>query len=320
MKVRERNLFTRIRVFSILLAALPSLLFSQEVSVSTNVDSSHISAGGWLNLTVHVTHAPSISLGWSQMRDTLGAFEIIRVDTLERDESGGVVTEGRKYTLTAYDSGAIIIPPVLIAYRSPNDTTQRFVQSDPVTVQVSTVEVDTSKAIKDIKPPLSVPLTLKEIAYYGGAILALAALVYAVYYYYRKRKRRPGEIVVEEKPKIPPHIQAIVRLRELQEKRIWQQGNVKAFYSEATEIIRQYFEGRYGIMALELTSDEVFGQLERFHLDAEVTKVIESFFIDADLVKFAKYNPVPSENEGVIPHALDIVERTKPKEEVPEHV
>ena len=42
--------------------------------------------------------------------------------------------------------------------------------------------------------------------------------------------------------------------------------------------------------------------------------------VDADLVKFAKYTPVPSENEAVIPQALDIVERTKPKEEVPQNV
>ena len=101
---------------------------------------------------------------------------------------------------------------------------------------------------------------------------------------------------------------------------MWQQGNVKGFYSEATEIVREYFEGRYGIMALELTSDEVFAQIRRFSLEAEVMKVIESFFLDADLVKFAKYMPVPSENEDVIPKGLGIVERTKPVAEVPHDV
>ena len=73
-------------------------------------------------------------------------------------------------------------------------------------------------------------------------------------------------------------------------------------------------------MALELTSYEVFDQLKRFQLEAETTKFIEAFFISADLVKFAKYTPVPSENEAVVPQALDIVERTKPKEVVQENV
>jgi hypothetical protein len=73
-------------------------------------------------------------------------------------------------------------------------------------------------------------------------------------------------------------------------------------------------------MALEMTSDEVFAQLKRFTLDSDTMKTIEAFFIDADLVKFAKYVPIPAENEAVIPKGLEIVERTKPVEEVPHNV
>lgn len=319
MKIQSKSLSTQISVILLLFSVRTSITFSQEISVTTTVDSTHITMGDWLNLTVQVKHADSVNVAWSEFRDTLGVFEVIHLDTLQRGESGGIVTEGRKFTLSAYDSGAFTIPPILIAYQRSKDTTTHYVQSDPLAIQVSSVDVDTSKAIKDIKPPLGVPLTWKEIALYAGIILALGALIYGAYWYYRKRKKKTGEIV-EVAAKIPPHIQAMIRLKELKEKRIWQQGDVKLFYSEATEIIRQYFEGRYGIMALELTSDEVFAQLKRFSLDKEVTKLIEAYFIDADLVKFAKYMPVPSENEAVVPQALDIVERTKPKEEVLQHV
>ena len=72
-------------------------------------------------------------------------------------------------------------------------------------------------------------------------------------------------------------------------------------------------------MALEMTSDEVFAQLKQFNLEPDISSLIEDLFVSADLVKFAKYSPVPSENEAVIPQALDIVERTKPKEEVPQN-
>ncbi len=320
MRIQLKKVLTHIGVVVVLFAVHATCLFSQEVSVAASVDSTHITVGDWLNLTVQVKHADSVKVLWSEMKDTLGVFEIVHLDTVPAAGSGGSVTEGRKVTLSAYDSGSFVIPPIRIAYMHPNDTTRHYVQSDPLTVQVSTVEVDTAKAIKDIKPPLGVPLTWKEIALYTGVLLAIAALVYGGYSYYRKRKRKAGEIVEENAPKILPHIQAMISLKELKEKRLWQQGDVKAFYSEATEIIRQYFEGRYGIMALELTSDEVFVQLRRFTLAADVTKLIEVFFINADLVKFAKYTPVPSENEAVIPQALDIVERTKPQEEVPEHV
>ena len=320
MRIQSKKLLSRISVVVVLFAVHATCLFSQEVTVTASVDSTHITMGDWLNLTLQVRHADSVNVLWGEFKDTLGVFEIVRLDTLPSAGTGGSVMEGRKVTLSAYDSGSFVIPPILFAYVRPNDTTRHYVQSNPLTIQVSSVEVDTAKAIKDIKPPLSVPLTWKEIALYAGIILAIGALIYGGYYYYRKRKKKAGEIVEEEAPKIPPHIQAMIRLKELKEKRVWQQGDVKAFYSEATEIIRQYFEGRYGIMALELTSDEVFDQLKRFTLATDVTKLIEAFFIDADLVKFAKYTPVPSENEAVIPQALDIVEQTKPKEEVPQNV
>ena len=320
LNIHTKGFVARFCAVALLFAVNASSLFSQEVSVTTSVDSTHITMGDWLNLTVQVRHADSVNILWSALQDTLGVFEIVRLDTLPAVGNGGSVVEGRKITLSAYDSGSFVIPPILLAYVHANDTTQRYVQTDSETIQVSSVEVDTAKAIKDIKPPLSVPLTWKEIALYAGIVLAVAALIYGGYYYYRKRKRKAGEIIEEEAPKIPPHILAMTRLMELKEKRVWQQGNLKEFYSEATEIVRQYFEGRYGIMALELTSDEVFAQLRRFTLDKDVTKLIEAFFINADLVKFAKYTPVPSENEAVIPQAQEIVERTKPKEEVPQNV
>jgi len=320
MNIQTKNFASCLCAVVLLFAVNASPLVSQEVSVTAGVDSTHITMGDWLNLTVQVKHADSVNILWSPLKDSLGVFEIVRLDTLPRVEEGGSIIEGRKITLSAYDSGSFVIPPIPLAYVRANDTTQRYVQTDPQKIQVASVEVDTAKAIKDIKPPLSVPLTWKEIALYAGIVLAVAALVYGGYYYYRKRKKKAGEIAEEEAPKIPPHILAMTRLRELKEKRIWEQGNQKEFYSEATEIVRQYFEGRYGIMALELTSDEVFAELRRFTLEKDVAKLIEAFFINADLVKFAKYTPVPSENEAVIPQAQEIVERTKPKEEVPQNV
>ncbi len=63
--------------------------------------------------------------------------------------------------------------------------------------------VDTSQAIKDLKPPLSVPWTLAEIALYAGVILLVAALGYLGYWYWKRRKRvKRGEVYVPP-PKAP---------------------------------------------------------------------------------------------------------------------
>jgi hypothetical protein len=110
---------------------------------------------------------------------------------------------------------------------------------------------------------------------------------------------------------IPPDILALAQLHELEERHVWQKGEIKAFYSEATEIVRRYVEGRYGVMALEMTTDEVLDQLASLKLSKDMMSEIRTFLADADLVKFAKVIPSFSDNERVIPVALDIVEKTR---------
>ena len=118
--------------------------------------------------------------------------------------------------------------------------------------------------------------------------------------------------MAEEIPVIPPHVLALLQLDELESKGLWQQGEVKQFYSEATEIVRRYFERRYNILALEMTTGEVMEQLKRCAMSDGIFTSVQNFLTDADLVKFAKHYPVASENERIIPTARDIVESTTP--------
>jgi hypothetical protein len=113
-------------------------------------------------------------------------------------------------------------------------------------------------------------------------------------------------------PEIPPDILALKKLDDLEAKRLWQQGEIKMFYSNATEIVREYFEHRYGIMALEMTTGEVMRQLRACVMSREVHTSIEEYLSHADLVKFAKYRPDIKENEDTIPQARTIIENTKP--------
>ena len=117
MKIQSKKLLSRISAVVILFAVTQRALFSQEVSVTASVDSTHITMGDWLNLTVQVKHADSVNMLWSEFKDTLGVFEIVRLDTLPRVGAGGSVTEGRKVTLSAYDSGSFVIPANTVGIR-----------------------------------------------------------------------------------------------------------------------------------------------------------------------------------------------------------
>ena len=113
--------------------------------------------------------------------------------------------------------------------------------------------------------------------------------------------------------KIAPHEAALKSLRSLEEQKLWQQGNIKEYHSRITEIIRRYFEERFNFLALEMTSSEVLLNLRSLNEGNKIMDITNSFLSNADLVKFAKFQPIPSVNEEMMKQAYEIVETTKPE-------
>jgi hypothetical protein len=73
--------------------------------------------------------------------------------------------------LSAYDSGIYHAGPQAIIIKNTTGVTDTIF-ADPFTVTVSTVPVDTSKAIKPINAPIEVPYQLSEfLPLIGGGAL-----------------------------------------------------------------------------------------------------------------------------------------------------
>lgn len=115
-------------------------------------------------------------------------------------------------------------------------------------------------------------------------------------------------------PPMPAHVLALEQLAQLKEKRLWQQGLIKPYYSEVTEIVRRYFENRYGFMSLEKTTGETLEDLRRYAVAHPALDETARILRCADLVKFAKYEPLIPEHEEMLTVAFDIIEKTKLRE------
>jgi hypothetical protein len=284
---------------------------AQQVTVSASVDSQSVVIGDWIRYSVEVKHPSSISVVMPVFKDTIGLFDIVQQDTVVRTDAEGEVLLKKNFVIAKYDAGNYYIQPFTVRFTDAQGK-QDIAQSNPIPVEIRGVEVDTSQTIRDVKAPLTVPMSAEEIAVYVSIIAAVGGLAYGIYYYMRKRRLAGSGVPAEKKPQIPPHVAALMALEALEAKRLWQAGEIKAYYSEATEIVRRYFELRYGIMALEMTTGEVMAQLDRFALPKQTGGSIESLLTGADLVKFAKYQPVAAENEQVIAQARSIVQQTQP--------
>lgn len=287
-----------------MLCGVSPALHAQEPSARAWVDSTTFRIGDPITVHVEVEQAPSRIN--PLVNDTLGVFTVLEKDGF-RGRSG---TVNGTLTVAVYDSGTAVLPSIELGYVHAGDSSVHVVRTNPLVLTIRLVEVDTAGTFKDIKPVVDIPLTVGEISLIIGSIIGLVLLGMFVY---TTVKRRTSEAPVEAYVPLlkPAHVLALEELAVLKEKRLWQQGLIKPYYSEVTEILRRYFEYRFGFMALEQTTDEILVALGRFERGDAVLGKTETMLRRADLVKFAKHQPAIPEHEEMLTLTYDIIEMTK---------
>ena len=194
----------------------------------------------------------------------------------------------------------------------PGDTTKLFVSTTPILLNINTIPVDTTKAIKDIKAPLKEPITLREIIIIVSIILGALLIIFIAIYVIRKLRRKEAIINISLKPKVPAHEKALNELEKLRAEKLWQAGKVKEFHSILTDILRVYIEERFETIAMEMTTHEIMTELSVKNIrQDEQLKNLEKVLALADMVKFAKYNPLPDEHDNSLNLAVGFVDKTK---------
>lgn len=296
----------RLHVCVLQVMLLPRLMFGQEVSARATVDSTNYIVGDAITVHLNVTHPKGAALKLA-VGDSLEGFSVL--DRPQFMPDGETASSG-SLVVAKYDSGTAVLPPLELLYSLPGDTSLRRAATNPLLLTIHTLAVDTSQAYKDLKPPLSVPITLAEIALYLGIVLLVAALAYFGYRLWKKKQQKAIGVVYVPPPR-PAHVIALEELAVLKEKRLWQQGFIKHYYSEVSEILRRYIENRFKLMALEQTTDEIMYGVRRLELKPAVCSKVETLLQLSDLVKFARYVPGLSEHEETLMMVYDIVESTK---------
>lgn len=244
-----------------------------------------------------------------------GELELVEsspVDTLERD--GRQLKLRKRYRLAAFEEGKFNLgaPRVLYADKNILDT---LYSADSVYLTVGTFQIDsTSQSIYDLKAQKTLPFRFGEIVGYLKwglfALLVLIAAAYAVHKWLESRGKRLGDLF-KAAPPLPPHLAAIRALETLHHQKLWQNNRHKQYYSGLSDIVRTYIAARWGIGAMEMTSDEIIGALRGEELPDKARMDLTAILRDADLVKFAKATPDAEQNENDYLKAYYFVEETK---------
>lgn len=295
---------------------IPLLLFfysvvnAQSITVSASTDTSDYKVGDYIRYTLEIRHAKDVKLFLPPVKDSLKSLDYIESIAPQKDQSGDKVTEIFTYVFSKYDSSRVEIPSLKIQYTVGQDTTRKSIMTNPLTINVRTLPVNPQQDIKDVKQPMKIPLNWLIII---AAVLAALILISAGYYFYQKyRKKKAGEVAPEKIVKVPAHEIALSKLKDLEARQLWQEGMIKEYHSEITGIIREYFELRFGIMALEMPSSEIMMNLGKIADSQNIVDTTNDFLGNADLVKFAKFQPLPKVNEEMMKQAFTIVHNTIP--------
>ena len=287
---------------------------AQKIIATLKADSTHIVIGDKLNVKLTVKFSGNGVVALSHPTDTLGRMELLSASNIDSTIERNAKQFTQSFVVSAYDSGSFRTGPLKIFFTNTNGERDTL-YSDFFYVSVSTVAVDTTKPIKLIKSPLSVPYSLSEfLPIIIGAAIALVVIAIIIYFIWRRSKRKKTVVIEKPRPKDPAHIWAKKELKKLEEEKIWQRDEVKLYYSRLTDILRQYLEYRFNWNALESTTEEIEENISGYDVTVSSKEILLSILKSADFVKFAKKLPLPNENMKAMENAIAFIDSTKPSE------
>lgn len=164
--------------------------------------------------------------------------------------------------------------------------------------------------IHDIKPPQRYgmnPSLVKYAAYAVIASMLIALLIFFIRFVTRRRQPATESVVT-----LPPDELAFRRLSRFNDIGRW---DGKDFYFELSQVFRGYMQQRFGIEALEMTTEEFLPQVRGLQLETELFNGVKELFHYSDPVKFAAIPADHVKMETDLKFVRMFVNKTRPAPE-----
>lgn len=217
-------------------------------------------------------------------------------------------------TVTPYVTGEVTIEPINYTVINADGTLSKR-SAGPVAFFVESVREGKADAneLKDIKDQAEVKIRWRE--FITLALIVLAALIVGALlwrWWVKWQKNRP-EIFIPPPPPRPAHEIAYEKLEKLKAKYTGQSYGNREFFFLLSEIVREYLENRYQILALERTTPELKREIDQSLIAGSVRTSIFDLLESCDEVKFAKGAPDVAPVGRSIAKAFSIVDETRVK-------
>ena len=289
---------------------------AQSVTVDASIDSLQILIGEQAHVKLEVSLDADKRAVFPVIADTLvrgvEVLDVAKPDTqLLNDGRRALITQ--EYTITSFDSALYYLPPLEVIvngqpYRSKALALKVYSPQVPL-------DPENPESFFPPKTVMDPPFAWEDWYMFIACVLLLTPfLLLGIYFVKRLRDNKPIIRKVKVEPKLPPHQVAMQEIERIKQEKVWQKGQPKEYYTELTDALRTYIKERFHFNALEMTSGEIIEKLLETN-DKQAIADLRELFQTADLVKFAKHNPLMNENDANLLNAIDFINDTKEQED-----
>lgn len=295
----------------ILLPILFSNLLAQKISVNARLDSTVLKIGDQTQLVFEVTQQPNKKVIMPLFSDTIvGGLEMVepvKTDTVK--SADGHIQVNQRYVVTAFEDSLLFIPS--FPFITDGDT----VWSKSLSLKVvQPFQIDTtSTSVTDIKPVFEPKFDWLGLLKLVLLILVIVALLVVAFIFIRRYiQNKPVFEKLITEPALPAYLIALNELDRIKSEKAWQQGRSKEYHTELTDVVRIYIERVFELNSMEMTSEEILEHLQMLRSEHKSAYIgLKQILQLADLVKFAKWNATPDDNELSLMNAYLFVNQTK---------
>ncbi len=273
--------------------------------LKASVDATEITIGDIVTLSLAVQYPSSVRATLPPVGNMLGEWTVRNVNTIPvRSLSNGDHEVGLLIQLAIYKTGEFSIPPIEAELIQKNGK-REVLSSEPIKIKVESVLTGQKQELKELKAQAEITPDYRPFLL---LLAALASAVFLIYWLITTLKKRRKVAVMEVRDNRTPEQIARDAIQALLSRRLVEQGLLKQFYLELSEIVKRYLGQKLNILSLERTTEEFTSDLKKTSLALPDFEMIREFLVECDLVKFAKYHPSPEEIQSIQEQAIQLID------------
>jgi hypothetical protein len=292
---------------------------AQDLAVHVSADS--VTVGQRFHLSVVAKHEFAADPVFPELTDSLsfGDLEVLGIPTRESYRERELRVDSIVYEVATFALDTARIAPIPILFTAGEDTFS--VLTTESMIPVASLVPGDAEDIRDVAPIVEIPAPIWP--YVAGTAVLLMIAAALAFYIYRRRKRAAVEPPAAAAPPAPPHVEALRRLRALEQVDLADRAVLKPFYVELADTLRHYLARRIHVAAMEATTGELVGDLIRKGaIPASLVDRLQSILTLSDFVKFADAEPPPEQGREALKSSRGFVQEVEQvlQEPSPEHV